>query len=278
MNVLRRGGVFIQAPFRGPLAPVYLEGATTTETVTVTASLRVVPYIDAAFTTESPTVSGNIAVGTNITGAFTTDAVAVAGSLTQKNTVTGAFTTDAVSVAASLYLVPKITGAFTTDAIAVTTITPVTYALSLDHESFTEYWNYGFNSYARIGANYFAADTTGLYQLGANTDNGAQIPAHALTDMLELGVSSMKRVPRAYLAFTSANDVQVSVYTSYDGLRRSEPFTLSVPTAEVLRQACVPLSRGLASRYWQFRIGNTSGAATAIQVFAPHPNRLTRRI
>ena len=209
--------------------------------------------------------------------ATTDDATCAASFSVTAGIVINARTEDATCVA-SFYLTPQLTiNVQLEDAVATSGAT-ATYVYHPDHDSFTEYSGFGFNSYARIGGNYFAAGNNGLYQLGGDDDAGVDIQAYILTGMLDFGGHMMSRTPRMYFDFSGDSGLAVSVYTSTDGLRRTEAFTLSLPAAPVDRSACLPLGRGLPSHFWQYRVSNVTGGSLEFTRCAPHVIPLSRSV
>ena len=250
----------------------------TTDNATCAAVFDAPPNLTISATTADATCAASFRAGNSlIISATTADATCAASFSATAGMVINARTEDATCVA-SFYITPRLTIiAKLEDAVATGGAT-ATYVYSPDHDSFTEYSGFGFNSYARIGGNYFAAGNNGLYQLGGDDDAGVDIQAYILTGMLDFGGHMMSRTPRMYFDFSGDSGLAVSVYTSTDGLRRTEAFTLSLPAAPVDRSACLPLGRGLPSHFWQYRVSNVTGGSLEFTRCAPHVIPLSRSV
>ena len=258
--------------------PVSLSVDTTTGDAVGAAIFLSPPSLSISATTENSIGgavfrSGNVISIIGTTDPVTSTAVFGNGASLAINT-----STDNAVGAAYFLAVPGLSiAAITEDVVAGNNIS-CTYVYHPDHDSFTEYTEFPFNSYARIGGSYFAASSDGLYLLGGGSDSGVNIEAHILTGMLDFGGHMMSRTPRMYFDFSGDSGLAVSVYTSTDGLRRTEAFTLLLPTAPVDRSACLPLGRGLPSHFWQYRVSNVTGGSLEFTRCAPHVIPLSRSV
>ena len=255
-----------------------LRGEVTTEGARSTGAVMAHLQLRADAKAASVSSSGGLQVGGLLRGAVTTDGTWSVGQIAVRaRLVSSAALLPAVSSGeCSVRL--RLSGAVVLPPVVSLVNQGSTYVYYPDHDAFTEYANFGFNSYARIGGKYFAASNSGLYRLEGNDDAGAQISAYVLTGMLDFGGHTMSRTPRVYFDFSGDSGLAVSVYTSTDGLRRTEAFTLSLPTTPVDRSACLPLGRGLPSHFWQYRVSNVAGGALEFTRCAPHVIPLTRSI
>lgn len=249
-----------------------------TESVTSSAVFFVTPALTINATTQNAVSAASFSMGSTISISGVTQDVTCEAVFYQGRTISINARTEDVIGELRLYGVPTLViNSITQDAFA-TSAGLTTFIYFPDNDAFTEYTGFNFNSYARIGANYFAASSSGLYQLGGDTDAGAAIDCHILTAMLDFGAHTMSRVPRAYFDFSGFAGLAVSVYNSSDGRRRTEAFTLTLPATEADRSACLPLSRGMASHFWQYRISNIGGSDLEFSRFAPHVISLSRSV
>jgi len=250
----------------------------TTDNATCAAVFDAPPNLTISTTTADATCVASFRAGNGLTiSATTADATCAASFSVTTSIVINARTEDATCVA-SFYVTPQLTIIAQLEDAVSTGGATATYVYFPDHDSFTEYSDFVFNSYARIGGNYFAAGNNGLYQLGGDDDAGVDIQAYILTGMLDFGGHMMSRTPRMYFDFSGDSGLAVSVYTSTDGLRRTEAFTLSLPAAPVDRSACLPLGRGLPSHFWQYRVSNVTGGSLGFTRCAPHVIPLSRSV
>ena len=142
----------------------------------------------------------------------------------------------------------------------------------------SQYLNYDFNSFARIGDRYFAASDEGLYQLGGDTDDGERIDAHIKTMMLDFGTPLQKRVVSAYVGYTASGSLVLKVRSVDDGRLVEHWYKSKAVTADAPREGYKRLGMGAKSRYWQFELANVDGADFEITQVELHPMVLTRRV
>ena len=278
MFLVSRGAVAgLERPFYVIEPPEFSVAARTADAV-CSAVFDAPPCLSVVTTTADATCTAVFRAGNAFSVAATTEnATCVAVFNTGNGLTINARTADA-TCGASFFVVPCLSIYVTLDDAFASTGIGATYVYHPDHDAFTEYANFAFNSYARIGGNYFAASNSGLYRLEGDNDAGAQISAHILTGMLDFGGHMMSRTPRMYFDFSGDSGLAVSVYTSTDGLRRTEAFTLSLPAAPVDRSACLPLGRGLPSHFWQYRVSNVTGGSLEFTRCAPHVIPLSRSV
>ena len=255
-----------------------IQGVTATGPVTSLGQIAVRRRVTANITLPPLISVGACILRPKISGGASTGAATSFGQIAVRRRVTANITLPALASVGACKLRHKISGAATTGPVTSSSFYAPAYVYHPDHDAFTEYTNFGFNSYARIGGNYFAASNSGLYRLEGEADAGAPIAAHVLTGMLDFGGHTMSRTPRVYFDFSGDSGLAVSVYTSIDGLRRTEAFALSLSAAPVDRSACLPLGRGLPSHFWQYRVSNVSGGDLEFTRCAPHVIPLTRSV
>lgn len=123
-----------------------------------------------------------------------------------------------------------------------------TWAMNTRTGAVTEYSNYAFNSFARMGNKYLGASQDGLYELVGNTDDGTTILA-----AIKSGFAQW-----AGAKFTMFNGV-------YLGVRGGGEFVLKLTTgdgkiyhygvsARDMRTTKVNVGKGLRSRYFAFEL------------------------
>lgn len=153
------------------------------------------------------------------------------------------------------------------------------WVMNLEGEQpFSQYENYQFNSFARIGDSYLAATDEGLYVLDGDSDEGEQIDAHVTTMMLDFGTSKQKRVVSAYLGYTSNGKMVLKVRSVDDGLLVENWYEANEKQAEAPVDGYASLGRGMKSRYWQFSLANDAGAEFEVDQLELYPLILSRRV
>jgi hypothetical protein len=117
------------------------------------------------------------------------------------------------------------------------------------------YDNFKFNSFAKVGDNYFAAGQGGLYKLTGDTDAGASINSSVLTMKTAQGSKDMKNIPYAYMGIRTNGDIGLTVTTDSGN---TQQYTLS-PRDDAMRNTRVPMAKGVRAMYWQFELSSASG-------------------
>lgn len=129
------------------------------------------------------------------------------------------------------------------------------WAVNVEGFGSTSYSNFPFGSFARIGDRYYGAKGDGLFQLGGDTDSGAEIRAAFAPGNLDFGTPQKKTVIEAWLGASSALPMtcslgaaeEVYVYTA-DSFSPSE-----------LERHRIKFGRGLRASYIRPVFYNTGG-------------------
>lgn len=147
-------------------------------------------------------------------------------------------------------------------------------------ETASTYVNYPFQSFAQFNDAYYGAADTGLYVLSGDTDAGAPISAIMRTGLTALGNTMLKRVPVAYVGYTSDGQLVMKVTTtSPDGAKVQYWYGLEPrPVSGAVTNNRVKIDRGPRSTYWQFELVNVAGANFTIDELALFPMVLERRV
>lgn len=131
-----------------------------------------------------------------------------------------------------------------------------TWVINQETGAPSRYENFNFNAYAKLGENYLAADSDGIYLLDGDDDDGAAIDAIATVGRTDFDTPEMKRVTAAYLGLNSSGQVHLTLRT--DQNQSSGPYKLrQLPAASTTERA--KFKRGIKSRYWEFDIQNVDG-------------------
>jgi hypothetical protein len=142
----------------------------------------------------------------------------------------------------------------------------------------SEYENYDFNSFCKVGDVYLGARDEGLYLLDGDTDDGEPIQAAVRTMMLDFGSPVMKRVHNGYIGYTSTGRLMLKVRTVSGGELKEQWYEAKELQAQAPREQMIRLGRGLRSRYWQFELVNVDGSDFELMNLELHPVYLNRRV
>lgn len=156
------------------------------------------------------------------------------------------------------------------------TTSVITLSMNVVTSALSKYDNYAFNSYAKFGNYYLAADSNGIHTLDtADTDNGTAIAARWKTGALDFGDPMQKRLDHAYVAGRLSGDVTLAVKAD-EGT--AVTVTLDDTTGSTIAQQRVRTARGQKGRYWEFDYQNVSGADFEIDTTTVGVVPLKRRI
>jgi hypothetical protein len=115
----------------------------------------------------------------------------------------------------------------------------------------TEYQNYAFNSFARVGNKYLGAADDGLYELLGDKDDGDDIIATIRSGFAQWSGTHLGSFKAAYLAVAGVGDYVLRVLT-----RDGKTFNYRVTAADG-RTVKVNMGKGLRSRYFAFELVST---------------------
>lgn len=153
------------------------------------------------------------------------------------------------------------------------------WVVNTDNKAFSQYRNYPFTSFATIGGQTYATGPDGLYLLEGDDDAGEPIEATLRGALDNLGSSLLKRMPSAYMGYTTDGRLLFKVtVVNGDGDREEHWYTPEDRRASATREGRVKLGRGLKSTYWAWELSNIDGADFALDEIAWYPVILQRRL
>lgn len=141
-----------------------------------------------------------------------------------------------------------------TDAIEITGMyvgpngSVTTWAMNTRTAGTTEYQNYAFNSFARLGNKYIGASQDGLYELLGDDDDGTNIIATIRSGFAQWAGTHLGSFKAAYLAVRGEGDFVLRVLTA-DG----KTYNYRV-TAQSMKTVKVNMGKGLRARYFAFEL------------------------
>lgn len=125
------------------------------------------------------------------------------------------------------------------------------WAMNTRTGAVSEYTNYAFNSFARMGNKYLGASSTGLYELLGDSDAGADIIADIKSGFAQWAGTKLTMFKAAYLGMRASGDFVLKITTG-DG--KSYNYALS---ARDMRTTKVNIGKGLRARYFAFELIST---------------------
>lgn len=153
------------------------------------------------------------------------------------------------------------------------------YALNTGNKAASEYTNFDFNSLATVGGVTMAANSTALYALTGDDDDGTAIEAVVRTGLLAVADGKIAQVVSAYVGYASDNSLVLkAIVTSPTGEKVEHWYRLAEQTADATREGRIKLGRGLKSAYWAFELVNVGGGTMTLDNIKLHRIALDRRI
>lgn len=128
-----------------------------------------------------------------------------------------------------------------------------TWAMNTRTGAVTEYTDYTFNSFARMGASnlYVGANANGLFELDGDTNDGTKIIADIMSGFAQFAGSKFTAFQAAYLGIRGKGTFYLKLETG-DG----RSYTYKVEAQSMLTTR-VNLGKGLRARYFSFELTNT---------------------
>lgn len=126
-----------------------------------------------------------------------------------------------------------------------------TWAVNTRSGAVTEYTNYDFNSFARVGMRYLGASATGLYELDGDDDAGTDIIADLKGGFLQFNGSRFAGMKAVYLGVRGGGEFFLKLEAA-----SGETYTYKV-IAEDMETTKVWIGKGLRHRYLAYELIST---------------------
>jgi hypothetical protein len=125
--------------------------------------------------------------------------------------------------------------------------TTTTWAVNTRTNAVTEYMNYDFRSFTKMGDRYIAADEDGLYELDGDTDDGASIIAELMSGYLQLNDKKLFGIKGAYVAIRGGGRFYLKL-VSGDG----REYVYELRAQPNLMTTKVRIGKGISTTYIAF--------------------------
>jgi hypothetical protein len=112
----------------------------------------------------------------------------------------------------------------------------------------TEYTDFEFNSFVRIGNKYIGASSEGLFELNGDTDDGDDIIAQIKGGYLQFGGVKLSRLKAAYIAARGDGEFVLRIITGDDSVYNYAATTRDMLTSKV------HMGKGQRARYFAFEL------------------------
>ncbi len=137
----------------------------------------------------------------------------------------------------------------------------LTLNMNLSNLAITQFCNYNFNSFCKIGSKYFGASDSGIFELSGNNDNGTSIDAFFELLVSDFGISNVKRIRKIYVGYEAKGNLIVTVKDNEDNTRS---YTLPYLDYDRQNNSQVNVGRDGLGKYWQIKISNINGCYFAV--------------
>jgi len=143
----------------------------------------------------------------------------------------------------------------------------------------SRYTNFPFNSFAKLGDRYIGADSTGLHWLDGEDDTGEAINARLRAGMSSMGSTRLKRLPEAFIAYTSDGTLLLRVIQVDDetGEKVAGNFLLRQRPATNAYESRFEPGRGWKAVSFDIELENVDGSDFDLTSLEFRPLMLDRR-
>lgn len=139
----------------------------------------------------------------------------------------------------------------------------------------SEYTNYAFNSFAKIGGSWYGAGSDGLIRLDGTNDDGDNINWIIRTGQHDDGNSGLKRLPELLLALRASGKVRVRVHSDDNTYH---DYTFPAVQTGTIHQHRVVVGKGLRSRYFMVELQGMNGTDLELDSMIIELTKTTRRL
>ena len=156
----------------------------------------------------------------------------------------------------ALYLIAQETLAetATAEAFFVIPATSTTWVINTRTNAISEYQNFAFNSFARVGRKFIGANENGLYELDGDTDDGTDIAWAVRNGMMQMNATRLSGLKGVYLGMRTATGGDFCLkLIAGDG--REYVYAFKAQPGQMTSK--VEIGRGLRSRYFAFELSGT---------------------
>lgn len=149
--------------------------------------------------------------------------------------------------------------------------TLATWVMNTRNSAVTEYSNYGFNSFAKLGNKYIGASRAGLYELDGPSDDGADLTWQLKSGFTQFNGSRRNGFKAIYLAMRGEGEYVLKLDTA-DG--KHYGYKIRAHDGATTK---IPVGKGLQARYWSFELIGI-GARSELDGLEFVPLRMNRRV
>lgn len=156
----------------------------------------------------------------------------------------------------------------------------IAWVMNTESRGLTQYTNYPFNSFAKIGGRHYGAHPGGLALLGGDDDMGAPIKAKLRLGMFDFGSRHLKSFSDAFVGMSTNGQMLLKAVFVDDRTGEKSMAIYKVlarPAAGGVRETRAKLGKGIQAVDWDFQLENVDGADFDLQSIQFYPTQLSRR-
>ncbi len=128
------------------------------------------------------------------------------------------------------------------------------FVVNYENNAFSRYINFNFDSFGKLGDEYFALSEDGLFVLDGETDDGEDIKAKILTGEIDVsGLGVLSSVRDIFVYQSSNGTMTMNIYASDGDI---ETYQLFSPSERIDSSRIEDMSKGRNAVYWQFELTN----------------------
>lgn len=135
----------------------------------------------------------------------------------------------------------------------------ITLDVQLNGGRFSQYTNFPFNSMVRFGERFLGAGPSGLFEIGANNDNGTSIDAMFELPTTDIGIHQMKRIRFVYLGLEAEGKMEFLVTTDQQ-TSKTKVYRVSNVKPSGQQRIRFSIMRTQYGRYFTTAMRNVAGA------------------
>lgn len=132
----------------------------------------------------------------------------------------------------------------------------LTMNVNLKNRAATQFQNYPFNSFCNFKGRQLAAGPDGLFEFGAENDNGSAIEWMIETPVHGWGTTAVKRPRFCYPEIVSAGIVTLALLDK--DLNTLAEIELPTQSGTLPQEIQVSVPRTVAQKFWKFRLSGDS--------------------
>lgn len=129
-------------------------------------------------------------------------------------------------------------------------------SMNISNFAITQYCNYQYNSFCKMGEKYYATNSTGIYELGGNIDPDSNITAMIELPLSMWNVETLHRIRSLIFDYFSDGDLEVSVEDSSGNVIINN---LYMSQSGISNGVKLPIGRTLSDKYFKIIITNING-------------------